>query len=63
VIRLRAGESRKRSSIPVTGKDFSLLHNVQIGFRGYPTSYRYKGPFPGDKSAKGVKLTTHIHVA
>jgi hypothetical protein len=37
--RLRAGQRRRRTSIPGRGKDISLIHNVQTGCGVHPASW------------------------
>jgi hypothetical protein len=45
-------------------QDYSLLHVVQTGSGAHPASYPVGtwGFFPGGKSGKDVKLTTHLHL-
>jgi hypothetical protein len=45
-------------------KDFSSSLCVQTSSEAHPTSYSMGsgGPFPGDKSRRGVTLNTPIHL-
>jgi hypothetical protein len=44
-------------------QEFSLLHVIQTGFGVHLTSYPMgsRCSFPGGKSGRGMKLTTHFH--
>jgi hypothetical protein len=44
--------------------NFSLHHHIQNGSGAHPASYPMgtRGSFPGGKSGRYVKLTTHLHL-
>jgi hypothetical protein len=53
-----------RVRFPAGAGNFSLHHRVQNGTGAHPASYPMgtRGSFPGGKSSRGVKLTTHLHL-
>jgi hypothetical protein len=53
-----------RVRFPAGDGNFSLHHRVQNGSGTHPAFYpmRTRGSFPGSKAARGVKLTTHLHL-
>jgi diadenosine tetraphosphate (Ap4A) HIT family hydrolase len=55
----------RRSSVGIAGTwNFSLHQRVQNGSGAHPASYPMgtRVSFPGGKAARGVKLTTHLHI-
>jgi hypothetical protein len=53
-----------RVRFPAGAGNFSLHHRVQNGSGAHPASYPMgtRVSFPGGKSGRGVKLTTHLHL-
>jgi hypothetical protein len=53
-----------RVRFPAGAGNFSLHHRVQNGSGAHPASYPVGTgvSFPGSKAARGVKLTTHLHL-
>jgi membrane-bound inhibitor of C-type lysozyme len=45
-------------------QEISLLHNIPTGSGAHPASHTVgtRGCFPRGKTARGVKLTTHLHI-
>jgi hypothetical protein len=53
-----------RVRFPAGVGNFSLHHRIQNGSGAHPPSYPMgtEGSFPGVKAARGVSLTTHLHL-